>query len=134
MHVLVPCASCARHIATTEMSCPFCARAVSEDLAARAAPVNTARLRRFAMFTFATTAASAVGVLAACGSSEMSTAFYGAPCTDADGACGFVDSGGFNDDGSLGYLPADASVVQDASLDADATIFDDSGDAGEDAD
>ncbi len=86
------------------------------------------------MFTFATTAATGLGVLAACGSSEMSTAFYGAPCTDGDGACGvtFTDSGGFDDDAGYGSQP-DANLL-DASTDADATLLEDSGDAGEDAD
>ena len=135
MHVLVPCPSCARHIATSETTCPFCTSTVPDDLAMRAIPANTGRLRRFAMFTFATTAATAVGVLAACGNSEMSTAFYGAPCIDADGACNFTypDSGGFTEDGSYGP-PGDAGSPQDASLDGDAAFIDDSGDASEDSD
>jgi hypothetical protein len=132
MAVLVPCPSCARHVATSETRCPFCASALPIDLESRAIPGASRRLSRASMFTFATTVtALSIGT----GVSTLSCAVYGAPCDPC-----FDES-----DGGVGYVPADASVVQDSSPDADATVvedsgspddaaLDDSGDAGEDAD
>jgi hypothetical protein len=122
MAVLVPCPSCARHIATTEPSCPFCASALPTDLESRTIPGATRRLSRFAMFTFATTA-TAVGALAACSSSSSLIAPYGIPPQE---------DGSVNDAGGAQplYGLADASFIDDTGSPDDAAITD----SGEDAD
>ncbi len=85
------------------------------------------------MFTFATTAASAVGVLAAWRDSEMSSTFYGQPCTDAD-PCSTFDAG--SSVGLYGMPRRGRSFRQRTRYRRhDATFIDaDGGDAGDDAD
>jgi hypothetical protein len=96
--VLVPCPSCARHIATSETICPFCSTAIADDLSARAVPGPRGRLSRLATFTFATTVTT-VAALAGTAACTSSTALYGAPCTDADPCTVQDDGGSFNDGG-----------------------------------
>ncbi|MEO7110724.1 MAG: hypothetical protein ABI183_09825 [Polyangiaceae bacterium] len=123
MPVLVPCPSCARHVAVSESACPFCAGVLPTDLESRAIPGSNRRLSRLATFTFATTLV--VGAAAACssGSDETCCPPYGAP-PPFDGSV--QDDGGI----STHYgLPGDADIFEDASPDDAA-----SGDAGEDAD
>jgi hypothetical protein len=125
-NLLVPCPSCARHIATRETCCPFCTSALPADLESRAIPGATRRLNRLATFTFATTLV--VGAAAACSSGDDNTCCppYGAPPQD----------GSVQDDGGISThygLPGDADIFTDASPD-DAAFIDDGGDAGEDAD
>ncbi len=129
MNPLVPCPGCARHVRAAERACPFCAAALPTNLAAGAVPNTTARMKRAAVFTFATSLA-----IAGCGSTTTSndasvTADTGAdtgpstdngPSTDAGFDSGvFVDAGtdtGPDDDGGIvaAYgLPADAGFPED---------------------
>jgi hypothetical protein len=132
MAVLVPCPSCARHIAISEASCPFCASALPSDLESRAIPGTSRRLSRAAMFTFATTV-TVLGAVASCDNGSDDSA-YGCPATDEncvspDGSIGNL-YGGPTFDGSV---QDDGGISTHYGLPGDATV-DDSGDAGEDAD
>jgi hypothetical protein len=123
MPIFVPCPACARHIATTEKACPFCASLVAEDLASRAVPSANKRLSRQALFAFAATALAANGLaVSSCSGSVHSS--YGFPGCDDCGAQTFGDAGaGFAEEDSAGsfdaYFPDDSAI--DASIDdADA--------------
>lgn len=53
---LIPCRACQRHVRSSELSCPFCGVALSDEQRASAAPVlPRRRLGRAALFTFGAT-------------------------------------------------------------------------------
>ncbi|MFO0631060.1 MAG: hypothetical protein U0325_36285 [Polyangiales bacterium] len=54
-----PCASCRRHVRATEIACPFCGAALSDDARGHVAPDTTARMKRAALFVFGASIASA---------------------------------------------------------------------------
>jgi hypothetical protein len=125
MPIFVPCPACARHIATDEASCPFCASPVPKDLDARAVPAAHKRLSRQALFAFAATAVAFSGVAATSCSGTVG-ASYGFPGCDDCGTQTFGDAGvGFGVSDSL--APFDAYFYDDSAID-------DGGYAGEDAD
>jgi hypothetical protein len=125
MPIFVPCPACARHIATGESLCPFCASPVPNDLASRAVPPASRRLNRQALFAFAATAI-AVNGLAATSCSGNVGASYGFPGCEDCGTQTFGDAGvGFGVSDSL--APFDAYFYDDSAID-------DGGDTGEDAD
>jgi len=97
---LAPCPGCARHVRSTETSCPFCATAL--DLSSVPPPlVPTARLSRSATLGFQTllrAGAVAVAAATATNSSSCTVQIYGTPgVEDAGGA-----SGGGSEGGDLG--------------------------------
>ena len=103
---LVPCPSCRRHVRSTEQSCPFCASALPDDLAARAnpAPANR-RIHRSVLFA-AGAVASAVAI-GACSSSSSGT-----PTPPTDSA---TTSDAIADDGTpaVMYGPAPFDTAPD---------------------
>jgi hypothetical protein len=99
--MLVPCTTCARHVRASEKVCPFCARELPANLAARATPGTNKRLTRAAFFTFATTL-GAFGVLAGCNG----------------------DDSGSSDDASAGDASYATDVLYGSSYPFDANEFD----------
>ena len=91
---LATCPHCARHVKTTESTCPFCESTLPTDLAARAQyrPANPNRFGRAALVTFG--AALAAGTTA-CSSDDDATG-GGIGQQSVGGSAG---SGGGNTDG-----------------------------------
>jgi len=70
------CAACARHVRVSEVSCPFCGVALSDEFRASPAPLPPrARLSRAALFAFGT---GTLAIAAACSSTSP-----GEPAADA---------------------------------------------------
>lgn len=101
MKALVPCPSCGRHVRVSEEACPFCASVLPTDLAARAVPAATSRMKRAAAFAFTATL-----TLAGC----------------SDDAAPKVDSGALTDAGpqSDSATPTDNGNVADTGVVVDA--------------
>lgn len=89
---LVPCPECARHVRTTEASCPFCSSPL--DLVASPAPVLPGkRLSRAALFAFGATLAASTQV--ACGDdTSTDTDAMGGKSTGGAVATGGKSTGG----------------------------------------
>lgn len=122
---LLPCPACARHVRSSEGTCPFCAAGLPVARAAQPVPRSTgARLSRAALFALGASAAAA----AACGGKADDSTFdsgvadggaqegpgvpiYGAPPSDA------------------GILDAPGDAASDAATDADASEGDGAADA-----
>ncbi|MBL8604701.1 MAG: hypothetical protein JNK72_22435 [Myxococcales bacterium] len=113
MKSLVPCPSCGRHVRVSEAACPFCATALPTDLAARAIPSSSGRLKRAAAFAFTATL-----TLAGCSDDPTPAADSGA-VVDAGGSdagsqttdSGVRDAGPGDDGGAMalyGGPPVDA--------------------------
>jgi hypothetical protein len=129
MSILVPCPSCARHIATRETCCPFCTSALPADLESRAIPGTNRRLSRAAMFTFATTV-TILGAVSSCDNGGDDSA-YGCPATDESCNVGNLYGGPpFEPDATI--RDSGSPDVSDTAIDG-TTIFDDGGDVGDDA-
>lgn len=103
MHAHVPCPACRRHVRASDVSCPFCAKPLPSDLAARAVPANNGRrLNRSALFAFAATL-----TVTGCGASVE-------PGQSGDTGIGDARSDGSPDDGgnvALYGAPADTGVL-----------------------
>lgn len=90
---LIPCPSCARHVLSSETTCPFCSTALPNDLASQAVPAAGRRLSRAAAFVFgASLAVSGCSGEVNGGSSGGSTS--GGNETDAGADTGPDDDGG----------------------------------------
>lgn len=118
MTALVPCASCHRHIRVDHAECPFCSASVPADFARRVVPGARGRLDRLATFTFAATAASALGI-AGCGEvlggdPGSVNAMYGLAQIDDAGA-GEGDASGGDVDGGGGIAMYGLPRVEDAA-------------------
>lgn len=108
MSPLVPCPGCARHVRAAERACPFCDSALPTDLAASAVPAATTRMKRAAVFTFATSLA-----LAGCGSTTTSNDASVTADTSAD-------TGPSTDNGPATDTGFDSGIFVDAGTDAGA--------------
>jgi len=109
-----PCPGCARHLRTSEISCPFCGERTSSLVAT---PGTAARITRAATYAF-----TASMVVAGCSSVEPAslTPLYGAPALDSGVSDGGADTGP-DDSGQAVALygaPALDAGVPDAASDA----------------
>jgi hypothetical protein len=131
MRALLPCPSCARHVATHEARCPFCGAPL-----ALAAPMQVSvpeRLGRVAWFTFRASLVS--GAVLGAGCSSNSQGVYGAPGWDArfppqdagsDGPQIAVDAGAPDATSGDAEDRGDMDAGTDAdALDADAHLAND---------
>lgn len=123
---LLPCESCARHVAVTETACPFCAHALAFGEPTPLPHVPGRRLKRAALFALGAGAAAVVG----CGSSSV--AIYGAPGTPYD--AGTTDEDGGSIAPLYGAVPPDDAGTPDAGDAGDADADDAATDATDDAD
>lgn len=104
---LAPCPSCARHVKTSEKSCPFCKSALPESLADSAIPGATHRLGRAAAFAF---------------TASLTVAGCSAGIAPVGGDGGSGDEGGAGDSGSN-----DSSTVFDSAPKKDGSTPQDDG-------
>lgn len=127
MNELVACVACHRHIRVEHDKCPFCGVTVPADFAKGIVGGPRGRLDRLATFTFAATAAAAMGVSTLdCSTSATSvTPLYGAPVPVEDGGGDAAGKDGSIDDGSVNALYG--APVLDAASDADDASVPDGG-------
>lgn len=123
---LLPCPACARHVAISEATCPFCTGALDFSGAATLPVANAPAGRRLGRAALLALGAGAAAI-AACDGGQV-TALYGGPAYDA-GALDAADANTQADAtgtappyGAPPYDagPEDAGDEQDASDDADA--------------
>ena len=84
--LLTPCSSCARHVRSTELACPFCGAAIAPSIATSEPRVVNERLTRSALHALgvAVGTATIVSVAIAAGGCIMATPAYGAPDAGTD--------------------------------------------------
>lgn len=99
---LVACPECNRHIRTSETACPFCGRAVAEELAKLPARIlPTERLSRAAMYAFT---AATLGA-AACGGDVSAPGGGTPPKSDAAATTGGSSAAGAAGAPETGGMP-----------------------------
>lgn len=122
MKALVPCPSCGRHVRVSEEACPFCASVLPTDLAARAIPAATSRMKRAAAFAFTATL-----TLAGC-SDDAAPKVDSGSLTDTQSPSDTGTDVGPASDHPVYGAPPDVIVQTDSGVrDAGNTVDDDGG-------